>query len=154
MQESFWWWECSDRYIISLSHHLCTPFSPSLISLTVSVDVKHHVYFLFTFTKLEVLCVCVLWCHVRFGICYTHCTVLIGDYLGVGVCVCVCFSGAIIMWFGIFCIHSTALISDHLRPYVWLHTLPPWNKTNNEEKERGTICAAAVSRGTGHATIK
>ena len=38
MQESFWWWQCSNRYIISLS-----PFSPSLISLMVSVDVKHHV---------------------------------------------------------------------------------------------------------------
>ena len=47
MQKSFWWWQCSDRYIISLSPHLCTPFppfSPSLISHTVSVDVKHHVY--------------------------------------------------------------------------------------------------------------
>ena len=50
MQESFWWWQYSDRYIISLSPHLHTPFppiSPSLISRTVSVDVKHHVY-LFT----------------------------------------------------------------------------------------------------------
>ena len=47
MQVSFWWWQCSDRYIISLSlfPHLHTPFSPSLISLMVSVDVKHHVYF-------------------------------------------------------------------------------------------------------------
>ena len=48
MQETFWWWQCSDRYIISLSPHLHTPFppfSPSLISLMVSVDVKHHVYF-------------------------------------------------------------------------------------------------------------
>ena len=37
----------SDRYIISLpSPHLHTPFSPSLISLMVSVDVKHHVYLL------------------------------------------------------------------------------------------------------------
>ena len=50
MQESFWWWQCSDRYIVSLSPHLHAPFpppfSPSLISLMVSVDVKHHVYFL------------------------------------------------------------------------------------------------------------
>ena len=49
MQESFWWWQCSDRYVISLSPHLHTPFppcSPSLISRTVSVDVKHHVYLL------------------------------------------------------------------------------------------------------------
>ena len=47
MQESFWWWQCSDRYIISLFPHLYNPllpFSPSLISLMVSVDVKHHVY--------------------------------------------------------------------------------------------------------------
>ena len=39
----------SDRYIISLSPHLHTPFSPfspSLISLVVSVDVKHRVYLL------------------------------------------------------------------------------------------------------------
>ena len=41
MQESFWWWQCSDRYIISTP-----PFSPALISLMVSVDVKHHVYLL------------------------------------------------------------------------------------------------------------
>ena len=33
----------SDRYIISLFPHLDCP---SLISLTVSVDVKHHVYLL------------------------------------------------------------------------------------------------------------
>ena len=49
MQESFWWWQCSDRYIISVSSHLRTPFplfSPSLISLMVSVGVKHHVYLL------------------------------------------------------------------------------------------------------------
>ena len=46
MQESFWWWQCSDRYILSLFPHLHTPspVSPSLISLMVSVEVKHHVY--------------------------------------------------------------------------------------------------------------
>ena len=38
MQESFWWWQCSDRYIISLFPHLHTPLPPSLISLMVSVD--------------------------------------------------------------------------------------------------------------------
>ena len=40
MQESFWWLQCSDRYIISLFSHLHTPFplfSPSLINLTVSL---------------------------------------------------------------------------------------------------------------------
>ena len=31
---------------VSLSHHLHTPFSLFLISLMVSVDVKHHVYLL------------------------------------------------------------------------------------------------------------
>ena len=47
MQESFWWWQCSDRYIISLS-----PLSPSLINLiVVSVDVKHHVYLLLLFDR-------------------------------------------------------------------------------------------------------
>ena len=46
MQESFWWRQCSDRYTISLFPHLHTPFPPSLISLMVSVDVKHHVYLL------------------------------------------------------------------------------------------------------------
>ena len=30
VQKSFWWWHCSDRYIISLFSHLHTPFSPSL----------------------------------------------------------------------------------------------------------------------------
>ena len=43
MQESFWWWQCSARYIITLFLH--TPFPPFLISLMVSVDIKHHVYF-------------------------------------------------------------------------------------------------------------
>ena len=49
MQKSLWWWQCTDRYIISLSPHFHTPFppfSPSLINLMVSVDVKHHVYLL------------------------------------------------------------------------------------------------------------
>ena len=49
MQESFWWWQCINRYIISFFSHLCThfpPFSLSLISLMVSVDVKHHAYLL------------------------------------------------------------------------------------------------------------
>ena len=45
--------ECSDRYILSLFPRLHTPppFSPSLISLMVSVDVKHHVY-LFSVSRL------------------------------------------------------------------------------------------------------
>ena len=48
MQGSFWWWQCSDRYIISFFLHLDTPSPPppSLISLVVSADVKHHVYYL------------------------------------------------------------------------------------------------------------
>ena len=49
MQESFWRWHCSDRYVISLFPHLHTlfpPFPPSLISLMLSVDIKHHVYLL------------------------------------------------------------------------------------------------------------
>ena len=56
MQKSFWWWQFSDRYIISLSPHLHAPFppfSPSLISLMVSVDVKHHVYLLILKKKLK-----------------------------------------------------------------------------------------------------
>ena len=46
MHESFWWRQSSDRYIISLFPYLHNPppFSPSLISLMVSVDVKHNVY--------------------------------------------------------------------------------------------------------------
>ena len=51
---AFRWWQCSDRYIISLSPTTFIPpphphpasFSLSLISLMVSVDVKHHVYLL------------------------------------------------------------------------------------------------------------
>ena len=38
MQESFWWWQCSDRYIIPLFSHP----RPSLISLLDTVDVKYH----------------------------------------------------------------------------------------------------------------
>ena len=41
--ESFWWWQCSDRYII----FPFSSFSPSLISLMVSVDVKLDVDLLF-----------------------------------------------------------------------------------------------------------
>ena len=57
MQESFWWGQCSDRYIISLSPHfhtLISLFSPSLISLMVSVDVKHHVSEFRSCVKVEV----------------------------------------------------------------------------------------------------
>ena len=70
MQESFWWWQCSDRctiydddvlgcrvdilgtniiYPCPHPHPPYTPspsFSPSLRSRVVSVDVKHHVYLL------------------------------------------------------------------------------------------------------------
>ena len=50
MQESFWLWHCSDRSPSSTTtiHPFPppTPVSPSLISLIVSVDVKHHVYLL------------------------------------------------------------------------------------------------------------
>ena len=49
MQKSFWWWQCSDRYIISLFPHLHTPFPLLPVPnkpLTVSVDVKHHAYLL------------------------------------------------------------------------------------------------------------
>ena len=47
-QESFWSWQCSDRYIISPPPppYPLPPFSPSLISLMVSVDIKSHVYVL------------------------------------------------------------------------------------------------------------
>ena len=52
MQESFWWWQSSDKYITSLfpQLHTSSPLSPSLISLMVSVDVKHHVYVLTVYT--------------------------------------------------------------------------------------------------------
>ena len=53
MQESFWWWQCSDRYIISLFLHLHTP---SPISLMVSVDIKHHVYLPTYITVMHHLC--------------------------------------------------------------------------------------------------
>ena len=47
MQESFWCWQCSDRYIISLHPpHTPTPFPPALVCLMVSVEVKYHVYLL------------------------------------------------------------------------------------------------------------
>ena len=50
MQKSFWWCQCSDRYITSLfpPTSIPPPFSPSLLSLMVSVDVKHRVYLLLT----------------------------------------------------------------------------------------------------------
>ena len=56
MQKSFWWWQCSERYAISLFCHFHTPFptlSPSLIGLIVSVDGKHHVYLLTSSDKQQ-----------------------------------------------------------------------------------------------------
>ena len=51
MQESFWWWQCSDRYNYNLPlpppPYPLPPVSPSLISFMVSVHVKHHVYLLY-----------------------------------------------------------------------------------------------------------
>ena len=46
MQESFWGWQCSDRYMISFFAHLHTSSHPVLVvlnKLMVSVDGKHHV---------------------------------------------------------------------------------------------------------------
>ena len=76
MQESFWWWQCSDRYIFPLipspyPSPSPSPFSPSLISLMVFVDIKHHVYslsflffpfFLFSSSYLGVRCVLIYLC--------------------------------------------------------------------------------------------
>ena len=45
----------NDMYIISLSPLLRTPFSLHLISLTASVDVKHHVYLLSQLGLIETL---------------------------------------------------------------------------------------------------
>ena len=52
MKKSFRWWQCRDRNIISLSPPPPPPYPlhpfpllSSLISPTVSVDVKQHVYF-------------------------------------------------------------------------------------------------------------
>ena len=55
MQESFWWGQCSDRCIISLfprPPYRFSPFSSSLISRMVSVDVKYHVYLLTSFSSM------------------------------------------------------------------------------------------------------
>ena len=41
MRESFWWGQWSERYRISLFPHLHTPFSLSLISLMVPVNIKN-----------------------------------------------------------------------------------------------------------------
>ena len=66
MQESFWWGQCSDRYIISLFPHLHTPFSLSLISLLVPVNIKHtylRVCYLGVSCVLVYLCLAdVNWC--------------------------------------------------------------------------------------------
>ena len=62
MQKSFWWWQCSDRYIISLSPHFHTTFPPPPLlpvpnkPYGVSVDVKHHVYLLNLHTIVQELC--------------------------------------------------------------------------------------------------
>ena len=48
IQESFWWRQCCDMYIISLFpyHHTPPPPLPVTNKPYVSVDVKHHVYLL------------------------------------------------------------------------------------------------------------
>ena len=53
VQESFWWWQCSDRYIISLFPHLHTPLPSS--PFMVSMNVKLHV---FLFPAPSYLCDC------------------------------------------------------------------------------------------------
>ena len=85
MQGSFWWWQYSDRYIISLSPHFPTPFphhfSPSLIRITVSVDVKHHVYlllFLRMYLWWSLCTLCLHACQVK---------VIVGDSV---LCCCTC----------------------------------------------------------------
>ena len=53
MQKSFWWWQCSDIHNLPLPPppYPLPPISPSLISLMVSVDVKHHVYLINPFQR-------------------------------------------------------------------------------------------------------
>ena len=47
IQESFWWRQCCDMYIISLfPYHHTPPPLPITNKPYVSVDVKHHVYLL------------------------------------------------------------------------------------------------------------
>ena len=60
IQESFWWWQCSNSYISFPSSP--TPFSSS--PWMVSVDVKHHVCLLTNTTRLcnHNLCTCTPWC--------------------------------------------------------------------------------------------
>ena len=62
-QESFWWWQCSDRYIISLFPHRHTPFSPSLISLVVSVDIvlQKDLCTIVIITVFVVVCFIIAW---------------------------------------------------------------------------------------------
>ena len=86
MQKSLWWRQCSDRYIISLFPPPSIsspppPFSPSLISLMVSVDVKHHVYLLtYVFVRAggeksgggDCLIVCVVLLHRLSSHSYAH----------------------------------------------------------------------------------
>ena len=54
MQESFWWWQYSDRYIISLSPLFLWPLIYNLPFPIVSVDINHYVYLLMT--------IIMLWC--------------------------------------------------------------------------------------------
>ena len=54
MQESFWWWQWSDRYIYIIFLFPPPPYPLPHFSM-VSVDVKHHVYLLYT-VKTSNLC--------------------------------------------------------------------------------------------------
>ena len=74
MQESFRWWQCSDRYIFPLLPSsypppFHSPFYLSLISLMVFVDIKHHVYSLYFFSIF-----CFIFFHILvLGVCWFIC---------------------------------------------------------------------------------
>ena len=64
MQESFWWRQCSDRYIISLIPRLHTPFLPVPNKpYGFFVDVKHHIYFAVGWWGDQCGSLCALYAH-------------------------------------------------------------------------------------------
>ena len=104
--------------------------------------------------RTKLTCVCSVVPHVVWYLLYTLYCITRKSPLsvdGCGVCVCV-WGGGGAFWYRnsmpIFYIHSTELIGDHLRPYVCLHTLPPWNKTDEREISC-TYCGFSPSNAFG-----
>ena len=124
MQESFWWWQCSDRYIASLFPHLHPHSLPSLISHTVSARACVR----------ACVRVCVGWVGECERVCLFVCVCVYNASVCVCVCVCVCVRACA----SDTCMHSLCVSPQSVRALkegrastrcttpAWLATTTPW----------------------------